>query len=181
MTALTLTDDDVLPARWQNGLWTASDHIHQIADTPVAVNGIPPEEVLESLDIVLKECSSRPSLGPPLAKRPNAWVTRSLDLVEAVEVQVNSLSKKLAFNDGLPDEETLQKLLIQAAEDVESAGISLNSVTAKSEQVLSYKTRVTELLRSIDSRINFLGAGLSPLPAEKGRVMVEAGKCTSIS
>ena len=179
--ALTLTDDSVLPTGWQNKPPTAFDDIHQSADIPAAASSVPPGEVVESPDTVSRTCSSRPSFGPLLAKRPNTWVTRSLDVIEAIEVQANSLSKKLTFNTSLQDEAAMRKILVQAAKEVEAAGISLNLVTSKSEYVLSYKRQVTELLRSIDSRISVLGAGLCSSPVEKGRVMVEAGKRMSMS
>jgi hypothetical protein len=104
------------------------------------------------------------------------WRKKALDTIAVVETEAREIGATLSFKENvLPDPASLRTLLGTASKGVESATKSLEDIKLQVKEVVDRKTEVMGLLRSVDSRISFLGRTLPPQPPDTTPVFFDAG------
>jgi hypothetical protein len=124
--------------------------------------------------------SGRPSTGPGIhPSRPQkAWLKKTLDLIDAIEKQVQEMETSLDIASQNFDTQdasqvaTMRSTLEAAGQQISSAGISLKTVQRKEREVTSRKEALLERLKANDDRITLLGAALSP-SSQNGAVRID--------
>jgi hypothetical protein len=113
----------------------------------------------------------------PASQPSNAWARKDLNIIVAVERKVHQASEILPFpHQCTPDNATLQLLLDNAVEVIESAGRSLAAVKHKDDVVQKRKAEVMIVLRDLDLRVRQLGELLPPRRPNTTPILVDAGE-----
>ena len=114
----------------------------------------------------------------PASQPSNAWVRKALNIIAAVECKVLQASAILPYphQQSTLDNATLQQLLDNTVEVVESAGRSLAAVKHKDDIVQKRKAEVMVMLSNLDLRARKLGGLLPPRHLDTTPVLVDAGE-----
>ena len=109
----------------------------------------------------------------------NAWARKDLNIIVAVERKVHRAIEILPSPHSSQctlDNATLQQLLDNAVEVIESAGRSLAAVKHNDNVVQKRKAEVMVVLRDLDSRVGQLGGLIPPRRPDTTPILVDAGE-----
>src|SRR5271168_4067963 len=127
--------------------------------------------------VINQPCHTTDLENMPASQPSNAWDRKALNIIVAVERKVHQASEILPFpHQSTSDNATLQRLLDNTVEVIESAGRSLAAVKHGDDVVRKHKAEVMVVLRDLDSRVSQLGRFLPPRRPDTTPILVDAGE-----